>query len=338
MGTGFSFRKMIMWFLLPLSIVILYSCTHNSQAKNGFQLGVPIKCSSEENCFILLYSDRDPSNKATDFNCGFLTYDGHKGTDFAISDTKVMEKGIPVVASADGVVLRTRDGVVDRRITNQQTRQQTKGKECGNGLVIDHGDGWQTQYCHLRQNSIQVKSGQKVNQGETLGLIGMSGLASFPHVHLQLTHNDRIIDPFVGLSDSTDCKSKKQPLWEQNIPYKPTGFIRAGFSQQPPKQGELWEGKFTESKLTGNPPLLFFWSQIYGVMAGDQESMQLIDPQGKVVAESKEKISQQRKLWLRYIGKRANNQPLIKGRWQGKYQLKRNGKILINITKDVQLG
>ena len=335
-----SFGNLIIWFFLALSIVIVYGCTHNSQAQNQFSLGLPIKCSTGENCFILLYSDRDPSDQARDFNCGFLTYDGHKGTDFAIPDTTVMEKGIKVVASADGVVLRTRDGVEDKRITSPQKKTDVKGKECGNGVVIDHGDGWETQYCHLRKDSIQVKSGQKISQGETLGFVGMSGLASFPHVHLTLTHDGQVIDPFVGLNESksTNCQIKRQPLWNQNLPYKPTGLIRAGFSQEPPKMGQLWDGDFTPSTIIENPPMLIFWSQVYGVMVDDEESIELIDPQGNIVAKSKEKISQRRKLWLRYIGKRAKNEPLIEGKWRGKYQLKRSGKVLVNITQDLTLG
>ena len=338
-----SLGSLILWFFLALSIVIVYGCTHNSQAQNQFSLGLPIQCSTGENCFILLYSDRDPSEQARDFNCGFLTYNGHKGTDFAITDTTVMEKGIPVIASADGVVLRTRDGVEDKRITSPDKKIDVEGKECGNGVVIDHGDGWQTQYCHLRKDSVQVKSGQKISQGETLGFIGMSGLASFPHVHLTLTHDGQVIDPFVGLngsngSTSCDDDRKREPLWNQNLPYKPTGLIRAGFSSQPPKMGELWDGEFTPSTIIDDPPMLLFWSQVYGVMVDDEESMELIDPQGNVVAQSKQKISQRRKLWLRYIGKRAKNQPFIKGKWRGKYQLKRSGKILVNITQDFKLG
>ena len=284
-----SLGNLIPWFLLALSIVIIYGCTHNSQAQNQFQLGLPIKCSAEDNCFILLYSDRDPSNQAQDFQCGFQTYDGHKGTDFAISDTQVMNKGIPVIASADGIVLRVRDGVPDRRLSSPQTPPEIEGKECGNGVVIDHGDGWQTQYCHLRQNSIQVTSGQNVKQGESLGFVGMSGLASFPHVHLQVTHNSKVVDPFVGLTESTGCQTKLNPIWDQKLTYQPTGLVRAGFATEPPKTGQLWEGKFTDFTIEGEPSVLIFWSHAYGVMADDEEYLELIDPQGKVVAKTQKK-------------------------------------------------
>ena len=57
-----------------------------------------------------MYSDRDPSPKAVDFGCGRQTYDGHKGTDFAIPDEKIMAKGVAVKAVAAGKVLRVRDG------------------------------------------------------------------------------------------------------------------------------------------------------------------------------------------------------------------------------------
>ncbi len=79
----------------------------------------PIDCQLGQDCFILLYPDRDPSPNAVDFGCGRQTYDDHKGTDFAIPDEQAMARGVSVVAAAPGKVLRVRDGVVDKRIQNE---------------------------------------------------------------------------------------------------------------------------------------------------------------------------------------------------------------------------
>ena len=83
-----------------------------------------------------------------------------------------MQAGIPTLAAADGVVLRLRDGVNDT--TLPLDKSSIAGKECGNGLIINHADGWQTQYCHLQKNSIRVTKGEVVKVGQAIALIGMS--------------------------------------------------------------------------------------------------------------------------------------------------------------------
>jgi Peptidase family M23/LysM domain len=55
----------------------------------------------------------------------------------------------------------------------------------GNLIIIDHGNGWQSLYAHLSQ--INVGCGQNVGQGDTIGLIGMTGGTSTgPHLHFEL--------------------------------------------------------------------------------------------------------------------------------------------------------
>ena len=88
--------------------------------------------------------------------CGPLTYDGHKGTDFAIRDPLANPNGVNVIASAAGTIKALRDEVSDIAYTPAHA-SELDGKECGNGVVIAHDQGWETQYCHLKQGSISVK-------------------------------------------------------------------------------------------------------------------------------------------------------------------------------------
>lgn len=58
----------------------------------------------------------------------------------------------------------------------------------GNLIIIDHGNGWQSLYAHLSQ--INVGCGQNVGQGDTIGLIGMTGGTSTgPHLHFELMNS-----------------------------------------------------------------------------------------------------------------------------------------------------
>jgi murein DD-endopeptidase MepM/ murein hydrolase activator NlpD len=79
---------------------------------------------------------------------------------------------------AEGVVKARRDGMADRLVSSAQDRDAVSSRECGNGLVIDHGNGLETQYCHLRQGSLKHAPGAKVAKGHVLGLVGASGMAA----------------------------------------------------------------------------------------------------------------------------------------------------------------
>ncbi len=332
-------------FVTALVIVLAtnYLLTANAntpiaQVPNNPKFAIPIECKLDKDCFILLYSDRDPSPKAVDFGCGRQTYDGHKGTDFAISDEKIMAKGVPVEAVAPGKVLRERDGIPDRRVKNQADRDAVKNIECGNGMVIDHGNGWETQYCHLRNGSVVVKPGTVVKAGTELGMVGESGLASFPHVHLSIRYQGEIVDPFVGANAKSGCNTARNSIWQQPLSYKPTGIIRSGFAATAPTMDDLWSGKFYDTVLPGNSAALIFWVQIYGVLSGDKEHYQLFAPNGERVIDNKKEIKSAKKTWMGYVGKRNNSQFLAKGKWRGEYSLTRGNKVLVNVRKDVQLN
>ena len=151
----------------------------------GLLLQPPLDCDLSQTCYIQQYMDRDPGPGSTDYTCAGLSYEGHKGTDFALSTRKEMAAGVDVLAAARGVVLGTRDGMDDDGYTPDR-RAELEGRECGNGVVVQHDAGWQTQYCHLKQGSVAVTKNQIVETGTILGQIGQSGNAAFPHVHLSV--------------------------------------------------------------------------------------------------------------------------------------------------------
>ena len=62
--------------------------------------------------------------------------------------------------------------------------------------MIAHDQGWETQYCHLKQGSISVNAADTVQVGDVLGKIGLSGWTQFPHVYISVRHNGTRIDPF----------------------------------------------------------------------------------------------------------------------------------------------
>ncbi|WP_341736473.1 M23 family metallopeptidase [Microcoleus sp. CAWBG640] len=309
-----------------------------AQKPNIPQFGQPIDCTLGKDCFILQYFDRDPSPAAVDFGCGRQTYNGHDGTDFGIPDAKAMAKGVPVIASAAGKVLRVRDGVVDKRLENDTDKTNVAGSECGNGMVIDHGGGWEAQYCHLRQGSVAVKPGAQVAKGAVLGMVGNSGMASFPHVHITFRYQGKAVDPFVGPDAKLGCNIARNPIWDRAVDYTPTGLIRAGFAGKPPDQNALWQGQFSETKLPLNSSALLFWVHSYGVLKGDREQYQLFAPNGQTIVNTTNEIKAPSRTWLGFVGKRNSpNSPLTPGVWRGEYRLMRGDRVLTQVKREVEL-
>ena len=83
----------------------------------------------------------------------------HTGADFAATE------GTPVFASAEGRVVLAKDLFFS-----------------GNSVFVDHGDGLITMYFHF--SKILVKVGQQVKRGTEVGLVGATGRASGPHLHM----------------------------------------------------------------------------------------------------------------------------------------------------------
>lgn len=322
-------------FIVFAIFIISASSSESAEISNPPVFALPVKCIIGTNCYIMHYVDLDPGHEPVDFGCGRLTYAHHNGTDFGIADLESMKRGVPVLAAAAGIVLRLRDGVADKIIADQTQRGSVDKIECGNGIIIDHGNGWQTQYCHLRKGSITVKQGCTADKGMVLGMVGVSGLASFPHVHFTVRHLEKVVDPFVGETNVSGCHVTRQPLWEKSPDYIPAGLIRAGFASEPPEQAALWRGEFSEIKAdSAKLKALIFWVHAFGILKGDRERFSLIAPDGNVVIDTEKSLMKNSKSWVSYTGKRNTvEQPLSKGEWRDTYQLIRGERTMIHLER-----
>ena len=64
----------------------------------------------------------------------------------------------------------------------------------GRTVIIDHGDGYTTLYAHLSRYA-NIRPGMRVRQGQTIGYLGSSGLATGPHVHFEMRLKGRHLNP-----------------------------------------------------------------------------------------------------------------------------------------------
>jgi urea transporter len=88
---------------------------------------------------------------------------------------------LPVLASADGVVVRVEQDVPDNAIGAVDLK-----RNWGNVVVLCHAPGLYSLVAHLARGSARVYEGQSVRRGEVLGLCGSSGRSPRPHLHFQL--------------------------------------------------------------------------------------------------------------------------------------------------------
>jgi murein DD-endopeptidase MepM/ murein hydrolase activator NlpD len=85
--------------------------------------------------------------------------------------------GTKVEAAADGIVF-----------------QAGPDSGYGNAVLIDHGYGIATKYCHL--SGISVVVGQEVRRGQPIGTVGMTGKATGPHLHYEVQVSEMPVNPF----------------------------------------------------------------------------------------------------------------------------------------------
>lgn len=96
----------------------------------------------------------------------------HRGLDYAAA------RGTPVSSVGSGVVL-----FAGRR------------GQYGNFVVIRHPNNWTTCYGHLARISSSIRRGRAVEQGQVIGYVGSTGLATGPHLHFEVKHCGRNLDP-----------------------------------------------------------------------------------------------------------------------------------------------
>jgi murein DD-endopeptidase MepM/ murein hydrolase activator NlpD len=70
----------------------------------------------------------------------------------------------------------------------------------GRNIVINHGDGYTTWYAHLSRFTRGLRPGDKVAQGQRIGSVGHTGVATGPHLHFEVRMNDQPVDP-LALTD-----------------------------------------------------------------------------------------------------------------------------------------
>lgn len=168
--------------------------------------------------------------------------------------------------------------------------------------------------------SVRVKRGQKVVAGDVLGLVGQSGLAEFPHVHLTVRNpQGQKVDPFTTPGQNT---SETKALWDRavlaKLAYRPTDIYAVGFRDGVPDQALVKLGTIENTRISRTSPALLFWAGMFGVQAGDRYQITLTAPDGSTLAKTEKQFSKNQARRFAWIGKRRKASKWPPGRYHGR--------------------
>jgi len=138
-------------------------------------------------------ADQGPQNQ-------FYAYDfrtENTGKEKILEDYPVFGK--EVLAPGDGIVVQIINGAIDI-----MPGERDRSVGVGNAIIIDHQDNEYSLLCHFKHNSIRVKVGDKISQGDVLGLCGNTGNTFQPHVHFNLQDG-----PFMHNAKALPAQFKK---------------------------------------------------------------------------------------------------------------------------------
>lgn len=127
-----------------------------------------IESQSQKNAFDFLIKKEEKTYKT----------DGQKNEDYYAF-------GKEIFAPCDGEIVLAVDGIKDNEVGEMNNQFIT-----GNTIIIKTPNNEYLFFAHLKQNSIKIKQGQKVKQGEFLGLCGNSGHSSEPHLHFHIQNTE----------------------------------------------------------------------------------------------------------------------------------------------------
>ena len=155
---------------------------------------------------------------------------GNKGSGEIKNNQDWYGWGMKVVSPAAGTVLEVRNNVPDNKyeggqlIYSEEVKNQVSSDiSTGNYVIIDHENGEYSLLCHFQNGTIQFEKGEKINLGDYLGNVGLSGDTYYPHLHYQVQTSPDIIDSYGIPAKFNDF------FWvTQQDNYVISGFINSG--------------------------------------------------------------------------------------------------------------
>lgn len=229
------------------------------------------------------FSDHNPaSGPVLDYNGGTRTYDGHRGTDYALwpfSWNKLNSGSVQVIAAAAGTIINKSN------VDPSDHNCNVSSSDPWNYIALLHSDGRLTVYGHMRYNSLTAKAiGQTVAQGEYLGLAGSSGNSSGPHLHFEVRYGSfstaEWIDPYAGPN------SQPQSLWASQRPYYDSAINRLSTHFGPPATPDPCQPTVTKLQDSFTAPAnVYFYAFYRDYQNAIPTQLKIYRPDGSIFTE-----------------------------------------------------
>jgi len=308
-------------------------------AEEVISLALPIRCQPGVSCFFQNYVDHDASDKARDYRCGGRSYDGHDGTDIRIRNLEIQRQGVEVVAAAPGRVVGGRNDMEDISVKTAG-KAAIAGKECGNGVMLEHEGGWRTQYCHMAKGSVRVKPGDQLTTGQPIGLVGLSGDTEFFHLHFTVRHAGKIVDPFAYGAPENSCGGGRS-IWAASLAeqtqYRPREIIDHGFAGIAATMELIESGEIGKHPVTPGSDALVAYVRAIGLQAGDQQMLSVQGPDGaSISAANLPALDRDKAQFLVIAGKKRSEAAWPAGRYSATYRVTRDGAEVLRKTFDIE--
>jgi murein DD-endopeptidase MepM/ murein hydrolase activator NlpD len=311
----------------------------DAAAEEAISLALPVKCQPGVSCFFQNYVDHDASDKVRDYHCGGRSYNGHDGTDIRIRNQEIQRQGVEVLAAAPGRVIGGRNDMDDVSVRTAG-KAAIAGKECGNGVVIEHAGGWRTQYCHMAKGSVRVKVGDQLTAGQPIGLVGLSGDTEFFHLHFTVRHRGKTVDPFAYGAPENSC-SGGRPLWAaslgEQVQYRPREIIDYGFAGIAPTMALVESGEIGRHPVIPDSNALVAYVRAIGLQAGDQQSLAVQGPGGVSISTNNlPTLDRDKAQFLVIAGKKRTEAAWASGRYTATYRVTRDGAEVLRKVFDIE--
>ena len=216
------------------------------------------------------------------------------------------------------------------------------GKECGNGVLIEHAGGWNTQYCHMAKGSVRVKPGDQLTTGQPIGLVGLSGDTEFFHLHFTVRHRGKTVDPFAYGAPENSCGGGRS-LWAaslgEQIQYRPREILDFGFAGIAPTMELIESGEIEKHPVATTSDALVAYVRAIGLQAGDQQTLSVQGPGGTALpTNTLPALDRDKAQFLVLAGKKRAEAAWPAGRYVATYTVTRDGAEVLRKSFEIEAG
>jgi hypothetical protein len=188
----------------------------------------------------------------------------------------------------------------------------------------------------MRNGSVTVKTGDKVERGDVLGKVGLSGKTQFPHVHISVRKGKDVVDPF-SPDGRTSCDDDGRPtLWDDpTILYQAGGVLQVGFDQKVPDYNQVKRGTAGLDIAGRDIPALVLYAFGFGAREGDELAFEISDGD-EVFFEHSYTFEKSKAQWMQ-AGGRKNRRNVYAIPYTGTVRLIRDGKVVSTKTATIEI-